>query len=151
MRDLVSTYVFPNTLVVKKVNGRIIRAYLERCAQFWDIQDNKIIIEKSNDFPTPQYHNYDMLDGVEYTIKVSNPIGNRIISLTRNGIPVKDDEEFTLCINNYRAAGGSGFEMLSEAETIQDIQVNVVEIIADYIKKVQVIDFEPVNNIQVIL
>ncbi|MCR4854845.1 MAG: bifunctional metallophosphatase/5'-nucleotidase [Erysipelotrichaceae bacterium] len=151
MRDLVSTYVFPNTLVLKKVNGKIIREYLERCAQFWDIEDGKIIVEKSCDFPTPQYHNYDMLDGVEYTIKVSDPVGERIIELTRNGIPVKDDDEFTLCINNYRAAGGSGFGMLSSAKTIKDIQINVVEILADYIKKVQVIDFEPVNNIRVVI
>ena len=29
MRDLVSTYVFPNTLVVKKVTGKILKEYLE--------------------------------------------------------------------------------------------------------------------------
>ncbi|MBQ6334634.1 MAG: bifunctional metallophosphatase/5'-nucleotidase [Erysipelotrichaceae bacterium] len=151
MRDLVSTYVFPNTLVVKKVSGKILKEYLERCARFWDIDNGKIIIEKSCDFPTPQYHNYDMIDGVEYEIKVSNAPGQRITSLTRNGVPVKDDDEFTLCINNYRAAGGSGFEMLAKAETIKEIQVNVVELIADYIKKVKVIDFEPVNNIRVVI
>jgi len=151
MRDLVSTYVFPNTLVVKQIDGKTLKEYLERCAQFWDVENGKIIVEKSNDFPTPQFHNYDMLDGVEYTIKVSNPVGKRIVELTRNGIPVKEDDLFTLCINNYRAAGGSGFEMLAMSKTLKEIQVNVVEIIADYIKKVQVIDFEPVNNIRVVI
>ena len=149
MRDLVSTYVFPNTLVVKKITGKILKEYLEKCAEFWDAEDGKIVVEKHHDFPTPQHFNYDMLDGVEYTIKVSNPIGHRITRLTRNGIDIKEDDVFTLCINNYRAAGGGGFTMLKEAETVKEIQRNVVEIIADYITKVKVIDFEPIHNIKI--
>ncbi len=149
MRDLVSTYVFPNTLVVKKVTGKILKEYLEKCAEFWDTKDGKIIVEKHHDFPTPMHYNYDMCDGIEYTIKVSNPIGQRIVKLARNGTDIREDDVFTLCINNYRAAGGGGFDMLKEAETVKDIQRNVVEIIADYINKVKVIDFEPVHNIKV--
>lgn len=151
MRDLVATYVFPNTLVVKKVNGKILREYLEKTAEFWAVKDGKIIIEPTRDFPTPQHHNYDMLDGVEYEIKVSNPIGHRITYLNRNGVPVKDDDEFTLAINNYRASGGGDYGMLKNAETIQDIQRSVVELIAEYIQKEKVIDFEPVNNINVVI
>ena len=151
MRDLVATYVFPNTLVVKKINGKILREYLEKTAEFWAVKDDQIIIEPSRDFPTPQHHNYDMLDGVEYEIKVSNPIGHRITRLTRNGVPVKDDDEFTLCINNYRASGGGDYGMIRDAETLQDIQINVVELIGEYIQKEEVIDFEPVNNINVVI
>lgn len=151
MRDLVSTYVFPNTLAIKEINGKILKEYLEKCAEFWDVQDGKIVIEKFHDFPTPQHFNYDMLDGVEYEIKVSNPVGSRITKLTRNGIDVKEDDVFTLCINNYRAAGGGGFTMLKDAKTIKEIQRNVVEIIADYIAKEKVIDFDPVNNIRVVI
>ncbi|MBQ6217124.1 MAG: bifunctional metallophosphatase/5'-nucleotidase [Erysipelotrichaceae bacterium] len=149
MRDLVATYVFPNTLVVKKINGKILKEYLERDAQFWDVKDGKIVVEAHNDFPTPQHHNYDMLDGIEYTIKVSNPVGERIVSLTRNGIPVKDEDEFSLCINNYRAAGGGDYDMVKDAPTLQEIQRNVVEIIAEYIERHKVIDFTPVHNIKV--
>ncbi|MBO4918530.1 MAG: bifunctional metallophosphatase/5'-nucleotidase [Erysipelotrichaceae bacterium] len=149
MRDLVSTYVFPNTLVVKEVTGRILKEYLEKCAEFWDVQDGRIIVEKHHDFPTPLHFNYDMLDGIEYVIKVSNPIGQRITQLTRNGTDIKEGDVFTLCINNYRAAGGGGFTMLRDAKTVKEIQRNVVEIIADYITKVKVIDFEPVHNIKI--
>lgn len=150
MRDLVSTYPFPNTLVVKKVNGRILKEYLEKCAEFWSIQNDAIIVSPRFDFPHPMHFNYDMVDGVEYTIKVSNDIGSRIISLTRNGIPVQEEDEFTLCINNYRAAGGGDFMMLKDAPTIKEITKDVVEILADYIQEHKVIDFEPVHNIQVI-
>ena len=106
-------------------------------------------MEAHNDFPTPQHHNYDMLDGIEYTIKVSNPVGERIVSLTRNGKPIKDEDEFSLCINNYRAAGGGDYDMVKDAPTLQEIQRNVVEIIAEYIERHKVIDFTPVHNIKV--
>ena len=151
MRDLVATYVFPNTLVVKKITGKILREYLEKDAEFWAIRDGKIIVEPSRDFPTPQHHNYDMLDGVEYEIKVSNPIGMRITKLTRNGVPVKDDDVFTLCVNNYRAAGGGDFDMLKNAPTVKEIQRSVVELLGEYIEKEKVIDFEPVDNINVVI
>ena len=151
MRDLVSTYVFPNTLVVKKINGKALREYLEQNALFWDHHDGKIIIEKSHDFPTPQHFNYDLIDGVEYQIKVSNPVGQKITRLNRNGHPVKDDDEFTICISNYRSAGGGGFEMLKDAETVKEIQRNVVELLAEYITNKKVIDFEPITNIDVVI
>lgn len=47
-----------------------------------------------------------MVDGICYTIKVSNPIGKRIIDLTYEGKQVLDTDTFTLALNNYRAAGG---------------------------------------------
>lgn len=151
MRNLVSTYVYPNTLVVKKMTGRVLREYLEKNAEFWSIHaDGSIGVDPSHDYPTPQHYNYDMMDGVEYTIQVSRPVGQRIVSLTRNGEPVEDDQEFTVCINNYRASGGGNFPMIPECPTVSVNLSSMVELLADYIMKVKVIAFEPVHNITVI-
>ena len=92
-----------------------------------------------------------MVDGVEYTIKVSNPVGERIVSLTRNGVPVRDDDIFTFCINNYRAAGGGGFNMIKDIPDIYQGQTSMVEILASYIMEHQNVSFEEQNNIQVII
>lgn len=150
MRDLISTYMFPNTLVVKKADGRTIREYLEKCAEFWSIENGKVIINPLFDFPNVQYHNYDMLDGVEYVMDIRKPVGQRIISLTRNGKEVKEDDVFTLVINNYRASGGGNFDMIAAAETLREILTSSVDVIAEYIMKHKNIDFEPVNNITIL-
>ena len=150
MRSLMATYFFPNTLVIKKISGKILKEYLERSAQFWTISNDEIVINPMMDYPTPQYHNYDLIDGVEYTIKVSNPIGQRIVSLTRNGVPIKDDDEFTIAINNYRSSGSGGYEMIKNAPTVKEINRSVIDLISDYILNHQEIDFEPENNIKVI-
>ena len=151
MRTLVNTYFFPNTLFVKKINGKILKEYLERNADFWTVKDDQVIVNPLYDFPTPAYHNYDMVDGIEYTIKASNPNGSKIIELTRNGKPIGDEEEFTIAINSYRAAGSGGFEMISDSPTVKEIQKSVSEILAEYIEEKKEIAFEPVNNIKVIV
>ncbi len=150
MRDIVCTYVYPNTMVVKKITGKILREYLEYDMQFWSVRNDAIVPAREYVEPKPQQYNYDMIDGVEYTVKVSNSIGQRVISLTRNGVPVKDDDVFTLCISDYRASGGGDFNMLRDAPTVKEISQSFVEILADWVTEHKVIDFEPVNNIQII-
>ena len=151
MRDVVSTYFFPNTFFVKKISGKILKEYLETTACFWTVRDSQIIIDPLYDFPTPMHHNYDMLDGIEYTIKASAPEGEKILDLTYQGRPVEDDDEFTLIINSYRAAGSGGYDMIKNAPTVKEIQKDAVEIIGDYISNEKIIDFEDVHNIRIII
>lgn len=149
-RDLVNTYKYPNTLVVKRLTGKVLRAYLEKNAEYWAVKangsvgpDNKYV------FPYPKHHNYDMMDGVEYTITVSNPAGSRITSLTCNGAEVEDDQTYDVVFNSYRAGGAGGFDMIAKAPVVKKINSDMSDLIEEYIKKNKVIDFEPVNNITV--
>ena len=149
MRNIISTYIFPNFLVVKKMTGRDLREYLEFDAEFWSVSEGEIIINPLYDFPNPQHHNYDMLDGVEYTVKVSNPSGSKITSLTRNGQPVKDDDVFLVAMNNYRASGGGNYDMVARCETVKEIQESCVNILSQYVLDHDTIVFEPNDNITV--
>ncbi len=152
IRQIVSTYVFPDNITVKKINGKILREYLEKDMEFWAVDgDSQIIVNPAYEIPNPQYFNYDLLDGVEYTAKISNPVGERIVSLTKDGIPITDDMEFTIAINHYRAAGGGDFFMLSEAETVWEDSVTMIDILVNEIKENTIIDFKPVNNINVLV
>ena len=114
------------------------------------IHNEHIVVNPSYDWPKPQHYNYDMVDGIEYTIKVSNPVGHRITSLIYQGKDVTDDMEFTIAMNNYRATGGGNYNMIKEAPTISTDLSSMVELLANYIQEHKVIDFEPVNNITVI-
>lgn len=150
MRQVVSSYPYPNTLVLKKVSGKTLRAYLEKDAEYWTLEGDRIAVSPEFVSPQPKHYNYDMLDGVDYTIKVANPRGRRIVSLTYQGQEITDDMSFTLCLNNYRATGGGNFDMLARAETLKTFPDSMVDLTADYILRHQTIDFAPVDNIQVI-
>lgn len=150
-RDIVSTYIYPNTLVVKRMNGSVLKAFLEKCAEYFSVKDNRIIVSPSFDEPKPQHFNYDMVDGIDYTIKVSNPIGQRIVALTYIGKPVVDSDVFTIVMNNYRAVGGGDFTMVPPCETVSEVNRDMSEILAESIQQHHIYPLIHHDNIQVIL
>ncbi len=149
MRDVINTYIFPNTLAVKKITGKVLREYLDFNMNFWSVRDGKIIVNPLYDFPNPQHHNYDMVDGIEYVAELGRPKGERITVLRRNGADVRDDDEFTIAMNNYRCSGGGGFRMIADCPVVKEYSESVVDVICDYVLKNRVIDFADVNNITV--
>ena len=150
MRDLVSTYVYPNTTVVLKITGLLLKQFLEKCAEYFDVVNDSITVSKDFVFPKPKHYNYDMITGVEYTINASLPVGQRIVSLTYQGNTVQDTDEFTLAMTNYRASGGGNFDMVKECEIIKEIQTDFVECIAQYLKNHPDLELEHTENIKVI-
>jgi 2',3'-cyclic-nucleotide 2'-phosphodiesterase / 3'-nucleotidase len=66
-------------------------------------------------------YNFDVVDGVEYAIDVTQPArydesgalvaagARRIRDLTFNGAPIDPGQAFLVVTNNYRASGGGGF------------------------------------------
>lgn len=151
IRDIVATYPYPNTMVVKKMNGKILKEMLEWSAKYFTLdKDGKVIADSKYVLPKPEHYNYDMFDGIEYTIKVSNPIGSRIQNLTFKGKSIQDDDEFTVAMNNYRAAGGGDYEMVLKAPTVKEISEEMIDTMIDYLKVHSPVVVNHQNNILVV-
>ena len=82
-RNVLSTYIYPNTLKVIRVTGQDIKDALERTATYFQQNSGSEPIQVNPDFihPKPQHYNYDMWEGIRYTIDVSKPEGSRIVEL----------------------------------------------------------------------
>ncbi len=150
-RDLVNNYVYPNSLIVKEMDGKTLRLYLEQCAEYFIVKDNQLAVNPMYDEPKPQHFNYDMLDGIDYTFKISNPIGQRLSSLTFNGKEVNDTDVFSVAMNNYRASGGGNFHMIPPCKTIMEIQRDMTDILAEYIMNKKIVTITHHDNIKVIV
>ena len=136
--DVAGLYVYDNTLRGIEVTGAQLRAYLEKSAEFfsgWPLEPGQAPTSSS----IPGY-NYDMVAGVDYVIDVSRPIGQRIVSLTYQGQPVRGDQTFTLALNNYRQTGGGGFAMLAGAPVIYDEQREIRELLIEEFERVGTVD-----------
>lgn len=150
-RDIVSTYVYPNTLVVKQINGIKLNAYLEKCAEYFVIVNGEIRVNPEYDSPKSQHFNYDMVDGIDYTLKISNPVGQRVINLTFQNKPVCDDDLFSLVINNYRSSGGGNFDMIVSCPTLSEINRDMTDIMSVYLESHPDLKLAHQNNIKVIM
>ena len=112
MRDIVSNYVFPNTLEVLELSGSDILEALEKNASYFMVaSEGNLEVNPAYEYPKPQHFNYDMWEGIDYTIRVSNPIGSRIENVTYKGMTLDPDKTYQVVMNNYRASGGGDFYM----------------------------------------
>lgn len=150
MRDLVSTYVYSNTLKALRMNGKVLKEYLEKTAEYFDAEDGKVVLNRVFYDPKPMHFNYEMVDGLDYTIKSSNPIGSRIVEMVYQGKPVEETDEFVMVMSSYRANGGGEFDMVKNCEVVQDIQKDMVDALAEYILAHPVLEVEHQDNIKVI-
>ena len=136
IRDIVATYIYPNTLATIRVNREVLRRALERSAEYFDLDaDGNLRVSDSFLHPKEEHYNFDYISGINVDIDISRPRGQRVLSIRRNGEELPSDLSLTLCLNNYRAAGSGGYEFYAACETVDDTPVEVVELIMDYITK----------------
>lgn len=151
MRDIVSNYIYPNTLKVIRISGQDIKDALEKCATYFTLNDKKeITVNPSFMDPKPQHYNYDMWEGIEYVLNISNPVGARVEKLLRNGEPLNLTAQYDVVMNNYRAGGGGDFEMFKDKPVIKEIQTDMTEILADYFLKRKTVEASCNHNWKVI-
>ncbi|MEF9676738.1 bifunctional 2',3'-cyclic-nucleotide 2'-phosphodiesterase/3'-nucleotidase [Pectobacterium aroidearum] len=117
-RNAADLYLYPNTLVVVKVNGQQVQEWLECSAgQFKQIDPSKREPQSLLNWDGFRTYNFDVIDGVNYQIDVTQPArydsecalindkAHRIKALTFNGKPIDPKATFLIATNNYRAYG----------------------------------------------
>ncbi|MED4206269.1 bifunctional 2',3'-cyclic-nucleotide 2'-phosphodiesterase/3'-nucleotidase [Neobacillus mesonae] len=141
-------YLFNNTFKAIKLTGAQVKEWLEMSAsQFLKIDPAKEGNQELLDYNFRPY-NYDVIDGLKYQIdvtqprrynwetgKVENADAHRITNFTlMDGTEIKDDQEFIVATNNYRASGGGGFP-IKGGEVVIDSPYENRELLMDYIKE----------------
>src|SRR4030095_15429834 len=86
--------------------------------------------------PSVQGFNYDMAQGVEYTVDIAKPVGERIQNLRFSGRPLPDDLPLKVAVNSYRLNGGGGYSMWKGAKVVSRSDVGMRELLGRYIQDV---------------
>lgn len=146
LRHIASLYIYPNTVKVVKVSGAQVREWLEMSAGQFRRIDPQGAPEQDLIEPAFRTYNFDVLDGLDYRIDVTQPArydhngklvapqARRITTLTHQGRPVTDDMSFLVVTNNYRASGGGGFAGLDGTQVVLDAPDENRQALAQYLQ-----------------
>jgi 2',3'-cyclic-nucleotide 2'-phosphodiesterase / 3'-nucleotidase / 5'-nucleotidase len=158
IRSAGDLYLYDNTLKAVKVKGSVVKEWIEMSAgKFNQIDPTKTTEQELLNSAFPVY-NFDVIDGVEYQIDVTQPAkydkdgklvspdSSRVVNLEFNGEPVDPDQEFIVVTNNYRAGGGGNFPGLKGSELVVDSADENRQILMDYISEEKVITPTADNN-----
>jgi 2',3'-cyclic-nucleotide 2'-phosphodiesterase (5'-nucleotidase family) len=128
---LQALYPYDNTLRAVRISGRQLRDYLEHSARYYRTGPNGTV---SVDPAIPGF-NFDIVSGVDYTLDVARPIGQRVTRLEFKGNAVAPTDSFTMALNNYRQTGGGGYAMLSGAPVVYDKQQEIRQLLIDEVRR----------------
>ena len=132
-RDLLRLYPYGNTLGVVEMTGADLRATLEQSARFfatYTFEAGAPLVD-----PAMPAYNFDSAYGVDYTIDLTRPAGDRITSLTFKGMPVAGTQRFKVAVGSYRMYGGGGFESVRRARRLSAGTIEVRDAIANLLRK----------------
>ena len=146
-----SNYIYPNTLKVIRISGQDIKDALEQSAEYFELTlAGEVQVSSKFRDPKPSHYNYDMWEGITYTLNISRPIGMRVVKLEYEGEPLDLEASYNVVMNNYRAAGGGNYAMFQDKPVIKDIPTDVAELLAGYIMERGTIEARVNENWEVI-
>lgn len=139
--DLFTIYPYENQLYIVRMRGRQIQSYLEFSYDKWiqtvrpdDKNAHALKIARRDDarngikgwsFQEKSY-NFDSMAGLNYTVDITKPYGERInITTMADGADFDPEADYNVAMTSYRASGG-GF-LLRDGAGIDSVDSLVVE------------------------
>lgn len=132
MRDIVTSYIFPNTVVAEEISGADLRAALERSASYFAVEDGELKVSPKFLIPKVEHYNYDFWTGIDYAFNLSNPVGSRVTKLRYHGRDVEPDDRLKVAINQYRSGGGGDYQMFSASKIVAENPADITDLIGEY-------------------
>lgn len=118
--DMFKLYKYENMLYTMNLTGKEIKGYLEYSYSKWidtmdSPEDHLILFSKDSssaakgDYNLLLYpaYNFDSASGINYTVNVTKPVGQRVeIQSMAYGTPFDLNKFYTVAVNSYRGNGG---------------------------------------------
>ncbi|QOR34395.1 bifunctional metallophosphatase/5'-nucleotidase [Clostridium sp. 'deep sea'] len=150
VRDIVSTYIYPNTLIVKEVSGKILKLALERCASYFENNNGEISVSSRFLKPKIEHYNYDHYANLNYVFDLTKDVGNRVVSIKFKNKEVKENDVLKLVMNNYRSSGTGGYDFFKDLKVVEDIQIDMTELIINEFLENKIVIVDKTKYLKVI-
>jgi 2',3'-cyclic-nucleotide 2'-phosphodiesterase/3'-nucleotidase len=146
IKDVADIYPYPNAIRILKVDGATVCEWAERSASIYRRIDPALTGEQPLLGPAFASYNFDVIDGVEYAIDVTEPAryddagaiaapeARRVRGLTYKGAPIDPNQDFLIVTNSYRSGGGGGFPGCDGRHVVIDAPDAVRDVVLRHIE-----------------
>jgi len=128
-RDLLRAIVYENRLTVLEMTGEQLRQTLELSAS--TLPAYTAAADSARPEPSDRF---DAAEGVGYELDLTRPPGDRVRNLTFQGAPLDPGRRLKVAVNDYRANGGGGYDLLRTLPRAWRSAGTIPEILADYVR-----------------
>lgn len=146
IKHVADLYVYPNTLKAVVLTGSEVREWIEMSAGQFNRIDPQGPAEQALLNEAFRSYNFDTLDGVTYTLDVTQPAryspegqlvapeARRVQDLRWNGKPLDLNARFVVATNNYRAYGGGNFPGLDASKVVLEAPEENRQVLIEYLR-----------------
>ena len=117
VRQIAGLYLYDNELFAIEGTGKMVKDALENAARYYLSCSGETCLKGPLINSHVIAYNYDMAEGVDYEIDLTQPEGHRIRNLKWKGRPLQPDQKLRIAVNNYRAGGSAGYSMFKGARS----------------------------------
>ncbi len=149
VRDIAGLYIYENTLVTLEVTGQQLKDAMEHSARFFKPYEAGKTPAELVDDKIPSF-NFDIAEGVDYTLDITKPYGQRIVNLKFKGQPLGLKRKLRLVTNNYRVNGGGGYTMYKDAPVLYRSSEEIRQLIIEWLERNRTVPVAATNNWQLI-
>jgi len=131
--DVNDIYMYPNEIRIVEFDGEMVLEWLEHSAQnFNQIEPEADERQNLINWDFAGFY-WDVLEGIDYEIDITQPEGERIVNATYQGEPLSADQDFLVVTNDHRASGGGDFPHLDGETIIYETPTTHQEIIIEFL------------------
>jgi 2',3'-cyclic-nucleotide 2'-phosphodiesterase/3'-nucleotidase len=135
VRQIAALYLYDNELYAIQGDGRMVKDALENAARYFLSCVGAACLRGPLTNPRVIPFNYDMAEGVDYDVDLTQPEGQRIRNLRWKQKPLKPEQKLRVAVNNYRAGGSAGYSMFRDAKILWRSSEDIRQLMIDYFVK----------------
>ncbi len=150
VRQIAALYPYDNELYAIEGTGGMVKDALENAARYFlscqgaRCRQQPLINRDVLGF------NYDIAQGVDYEIDLTQPEGSRVRNLRWHGKPLAADQKLRIAINNYRVAGSAGYGMFRGANVVWRSQEEIRDLMVRYYTERKQLPVKPDGNWRIV-
>lgn len=131
---LLKSYPYYNLIAKVNVTGEDLYHIMSYNFEYYSLdEESQLVINPEYIDPKPRHYNFDLYSGIQTTVDMTRPLGQRIVKIIdeRTGQAIDRDQVYSLAVSQYRAVGGGDFVWFNQSKIESISQIDIASLMIE--------------------